>query len=147
SVILIVLILAGWQAYAYVASAPMRAEKVYEQGMTNMTPGRYPEAVRLFTKATDIYPQLGTAYLERGNAENILGQTDVALQDYSKAIEMGSLATAYTARRPIYLSRGDARRGGRRRTSRNPSAWNPRVTRIFSSGRSARMRAIMSMRF
>ena len=110
SVGVLVLILAGWQAYAYVISAPLRAEKVYLQGMSNMTPGRYEEAVRLFSKAVDIFPQLATAYLERGNAENILGETAGALADYDKAIEMGSLSAAYTARGRIYLSRGDTKR-------------------------------------
>lgn len=106
----VVLILASWQAYSYVASAPLRAEKIYLQGMSNMTPGRYVEAVRLFSKALDIFPQLAAAYLERGNAENIMGETEGALADYDKAIEMGNLAAAYTARGRIYVARGDAKR-------------------------------------
>jgi tetratricopeptide (TPR) repeat protein len=102
--------LAAWQAYAYVASAPLRAEKIYQQGMSNMTPGRYQEAVRLFTKAVEVYPQLAVAYLERGNAQNILGETQGAINDYDKAIEMGNLAAAYTARGRIYVGRGDTKR-------------------------------------
>jgi tetratricopeptide (TPR) repeat protein len=106
----VVLILVAWQGYSYVVSAPLRAEKVYLQGMSNMTPGRYEEAMRLFTKALDIFPQLAVAYLERGNAENILGETEGALSDYDKAIETGNLAAAYTARGRIYMARGDAKR-------------------------------------
>ena len=107
---LIVLIVAGWQGWSYLASAPLRAQQVYEQAMLNMTPGHYPEAVRLLSKAVDIYPQLSVAYLERGNAQNILGEVEGALADYDKAIEMGNLAAAYTARGRIYLKRGDAKR-------------------------------------
>ena len=106
----IVLIAAGWQGYAYLASAPLRSQRVYEEGMLSMTPGHYADAVRLFGKAVDIYPQLSVAYLERGNAENILGEVEGALADYDKAIEMGNLAAAYTARGRIYLKRGDAKR-------------------------------------
>ena len=106
----VVLIVAGWQGYSYVSSAPMRAQVVYEEGMTKMTPGHYAEAVRLFTKAVDIYPQLSSAYLERGNALNAMGEMEGALADYDKSIEMGNLAAAYTARGRIYLSRGDSNR-------------------------------------
>jgi tetratricopeptide (TPR) repeat protein len=110
SVALVVVIAAAWQGYTYLVTAPLRAQKVYDQAMLSMTPGHYDEAVRLFTKAVDIYPQLSAAYLERGNAENILGETEGAIADYDKAIEMGNLAAAYTARGRIYLQRGDPKR-------------------------------------
>jgi tetratricopeptide (TPR) repeat protein len=110
SVILVVLIAGLWQGYNYISSAPLRAQKVYDQAMLNMTPGRYDEAVRLFSKAVDIFPQLSVAYLERGNAENILGETEGAIADYDKAIETGNLAAAYTARGRIYLHRKDTTR-------------------------------------
>ena len=110
SVAVVVLIVAGWQGYSYVSSAPMRAQIVYDEAMTKMTPGHYPEAVRLFTRAVDIYPQLSAAYLERGNALNTMGETEGALADYDKAIEMGNLAAAYTARGRLYVARGDAQR-------------------------------------
>jgi tetratricopeptide (TPR) repeat protein len=96
-----------WQGFSYISAAPARAQAVYEQGMANMTPGHYQDAVRLFSKALDIYPELGVAYLERGNAENFLGETEGALADYDKAIEMGNLAAAYTARGRIHVTRGD----------------------------------------
>lgn len=108
SAIVAVLAVGAWQGYSYLASAPSRAQKVYEEGMLNMTPGRYAEAVRLFTRAVEIYPRLAVAYLERGNAQNFLGETAGALADYDKAIEAGSLAAAYTARGRLYLKRGDA---------------------------------------
>ncbi len=110
SVAVVVVIVGGWQVSSYIAAAPSRAQTVYEQGMAKMTPGSYPEAVRLFSKAVDIFPQLSVAYLERGNAENILGETEGALADYDKAIEMGNLAAAYTARGRIYVAKGDAKR-------------------------------------
>jgi tetratricopeptide (TPR) repeat protein len=110
SVALVLVIAALYEGYDYVTSAPLRAQKEYDQAMLNMTPGHYPEAVRLFTKAVDIYPQLSVAYLERGNALNILGEAEGAIADYDKAIEMGNLAAAYTARGRIYLKRGDTQK-------------------------------------
>jgi tetratricopeptide (TPR) repeat protein len=100
----------GWQIFTYVTTAPQRADKVFREGMAMMTPGHYPEAIKLFDKATEIYPALAAAYLERGNAQNVLGQTDAALADYDKAIDIGNLAAAYTARGRIYLSKGDKKR-------------------------------------
>jgi tetratricopeptide (TPR) repeat protein len=107
SVAVIVLIVAVWQVSSYLSAAPARAQTVYDQAMANMTPGHYQDAVRLFSKAVDIYPQLSIAYLERGNAENVLGETEGALADYDKAIEIGNLAAAYTARGRIRVTRGD----------------------------------------
>ncbi len=92
SATLVILVVGVWQVSSYIASAPMRAQKVYEQGMAQMTPGHYNDAVKLFTKAIEIYPQLSEAYLERGNAQNISGEKEGAIADYDKAIEMGNLA-------------------------------------------------------
>jgi tetratricopeptide (TPR) repeat protein len=108
--IVAVVIVGAWQGYSYISSAPQRAQKVYDQAMLSMTPGHYQDAVHLFSKAVDIYPQLSAGYLERGNAEEILGETEGAISDYDKAIETGNLAAAYTARGRIYLKRGDKKR-------------------------------------
>jgi len=110
SLAVIVLILAAWQGYVYLASAPLRAQQVYEQAMTQMSPGHYADAVRLFTRAVEIYPQLSVAYLERGNALNILAETEGAIADYDKAIELGGLPAAYTARGRIFMARGEKQR-------------------------------------
>jgi tetratricopeptide (TPR) repeat protein len=106
---IVVLGLAGWQIYAYTASAQQRAQNAFDQGMLKMTPGHYQEAIDLFSKAADIYPQLGAAYLERGNAENIAGRKEAAFADYEKAIAVSNLAPAFTARGLIYLGKGDAK--------------------------------------
>jgi tetratricopeptide (TPR) repeat protein len=110
TLIVIFLVIGGWQTYAYMASAGERAQKIFEQGMLSMTPGQYQEAIKVFGKAISINPQLGAAYLERGNAESILGQTDAALADYEKAIDVANIAAAYTARGRIYVGRGDDKR-------------------------------------
>ena len=110
TVTFVVLVVAGWQVYAYVSSAPQRAEKVFLEGMQKMAPGSYSEAIKLFTRATEILPSMGAAYLQRGNAENVLGQTDAALADYDQAITLSNLAAAYTARGGIYVGRGDKKR-------------------------------------
>jgi|SRR5215471_5056253 len=103
----VALAVAGWQIYAYIASAQQRAQKMFEQGMAKMTPGHYREAIDIFSKAVDIYPQLGAAYLERGNAENIAGEKEAAFADFEKAIEVSNLAPAFTARGLVYLGKGD----------------------------------------
>jgi tetratricopeptide (TPR) repeat protein len=103
------LIAAGIEAYLYVSSAPQRAQKKFAEGMQQMSPGKYQEAIQLFTTAIGIYPQMGAAYLERGNAQTALGRMDAALSDYAKAIENGDSAAAYTARGRVYLGRGDTK--------------------------------------
>jgi len=110
TVVVVVLIVGGWQTYVYVTSAPLRAQKLFTQAMGRMTPGRYQEAIDLFSKAVDVDPQMAVGYLERGNAENIVGQKEAAFADYEKAIEVGNLAAAFTARGMVYLSRNDAKK-------------------------------------
>lgn len=101
---------AGWGAYAYVSSAPQRAETQYHAAMIVMADGKYEAAVRGFTGAIQTWPQLANAYLERGVCHRYLHQDDRAMADFDQAIAIDSrLARAYTARGFIYRERGDNR--------------------------------------
>ena len=102
---------AGAWVYNYVASAPERADKEFQEGMKNMGPGKYPEAVIHFTKALSIYGQLPNAYLERGNANRVLGEMDAALADYEAAYNLNPvLPEAHSGIAVIYIERHDTAR-------------------------------------
>ncbi|HLH39554.1 MAG TPA: tetratricopeptide repeat protein [Bryobacteraceae bacterium] len=108
-----VLALAGlsWGAYAYIASAPQRADKEYQAAMKLMASGNYKDAIGKFSRAIVIWPQHFNAYLERGITHRYLNESDQALADFDRAIEINpNLASAYTARGFVYRDRGDTRR-------------------------------------
>src|SRR5690606_12596155 len=68
----------------------------------------YDSAVADFTVALDLDAGLTIAYVNRGNAYNNLGNTDLALVDYGKAIEMSpDFAIAYYSRGLVYRNRGE----------------------------------------
>jgi len=108
TVLAIVLLAAGVGIYNYIASAPQRADKEYQLGMTLMRPGKYPDAVAHFSRALEISPQLPDAYMQRGNAHRSLGDLDLALTDFQAAADLnGSLAEAHTGIAMIYVGRHD----------------------------------------
>jgi tetratricopeptide (TPR) repeat protein len=99
----------GVWTYNYLASAPERAENEFQTGMKSMSPGRYPDAVAHFTKAISIYNQLPNAYLERANANRVMGEMDAALADYQAAAELNPvLPEAQSGIAVIYIERRDA---------------------------------------
>jgi tetratricopeptide (TPR) repeat protein len=101
----------GGGIYAYLASAPDRANRQFQEAMKQMKPGNYGAAISGFTRAISIWPQMSEAYLERGSAYHALGKDDLALADFEQAIAVNpNLARAYSARGSIYRARGDARR-------------------------------------
>jgi tetratricopeptide (TPR) repeat protein len=106
-----VLVLAGagaWEAYAYVSGAPKRAQAVLVDGLQLMASGKYPQAIESFTRATKIWPRLGTGYLERGLAHLSVQDTNAAIEDFKRAIEVDrSLTEAHTALGSIYRQRGE----------------------------------------
>jgi tetratricopeptide (TPR) repeat protein len=102
---------AGAWTYNYIASAPERADQEYLEGMKSMSPGKYPDAVAHFTKAISIYNQLPNAYLERGNANRVLGEMDAALADYQAAADLNPvLPEAHSGIAVIYIERHDTAR-------------------------------------
>jgi len=106
-----VAIAAGAGVYNYIGSAAQRAEVEYQAGMKLMGPGTYAKAIASFTRAIEIWPQLGEAYLERGVAHRYLNETEQAMADFDKAIDVNpNLARAYSARGRVYRERGDIKR-------------------------------------
>jgi tetratricopeptide (TPR) repeat protein len=108
TLVVLISVAAGLGIYQYVASAEERAGKVFVQGMESLGAGRYPEAIARFTQAVGIWPRHAQAYLQRGNAHQILNQPDDALADFEMALKIDpNLAPAYTARGLIFVKRGD----------------------------------------
>ena len=97
-----------WAVYAFIESAPDRANSHYRQGMHLLGPGDFQGAAAQFTKAIAIFPEYADAYLGRGKARQASGQSEAALADFEKAIAINpTLDMAYTSRGIIELSRGD----------------------------------------
>lgn len=102
---------AGVWTYNFIASAPERADKEFQEGMKSMSPGKYPDAVVHFSKAISIYGQMPNAYLERGNANRVLGEMDAALADYQTAADLNPvLPEAHSGIAVIYIERHDVNR-------------------------------------
>ncbi|HML18551.1 MAG TPA: tetratricopeptide repeat protein [Bryobacteraceae bacterium] len=86
----------GWAVYAYIATAPQRAEQEFQAGMRLMQPGNYKNAIAHFNRALAISPKLATVYYERGVAHRLTNQDDNALADFEQAVALNAnLAPAY----------------------------------------------------
>jgi tetratricopeptide (TPR) repeat protein len=107
----VILVLGGGGGIVYyISTAPQRAEREFQVGMSNMAPGRYPAAVTHFNRAIEIKPQYPEAFLERANAHKILSDIDAALADYQTAAELNtSMIAAHNGIAMIYLERRDTR--------------------------------------
>ena len=70
--------------------------------------GDFENAAAEFTQAIAIVPEYADAYLGRGKARRLSGQSQAALEDFSAAIARdATLDAAYTARGTLLLERGD----------------------------------------
>ena len=104
---LIAIVGGGWYAYSYISGAPLRAKAVLDQGMRQMSPGKYQNAIPFFDRAISISAAYPEAYLYRGIAEHNLGQNDSALIDLDKAADLNpNLVRAYDERGRIYQEKG-----------------------------------------
>jgi tetratricopeptide (TPR) repeat protein len=106
---LAILIPAGaiWAVIDYVAGAPGRARAAFQDGMRSLGANDFAGAVTRFTKSLDTV-ETAEAHLERGNAYKGMGQSEKALADWSRAIDLdSSLAAAYTARATHYRLTGE----------------------------------------
>ncbi|HEY1760258.1 MAG TPA: tetratricopeptide repeat protein [Bryobacteraceae bacterium] len=98
----------AWGIYAYIASEPDRAQKVFQDGMLLMGAGDSKGAEARFTKAVGIWPHLASGYLERGLVRKSMNQVDAAMADFEQALSLdSSLGAAHTALGTIYSERGD----------------------------------------
>ena len=99
---------AAWQIYAYVSSAPARAQQAYEDGMRLAAQADFTGAEARFTRAVEIQPTLAPAYLERGLTRHSRNNLDGALADFQRAIMIDpDMAQAHTGLGLVYRDRGD----------------------------------------
>lgn len=111
SVIVLTVGAAAWGVYQYIASAPIRAEKAFQDGMRLTGAGDFKGAEKRFTEAVRISPAMAEGYLQRGLARKSMHQMDAAIHDFEHAInEDSDLGPAHTALGEIYRERGDLTR-------------------------------------
>lgn len=60
----------------------------FEQGMANLSAGRYRAAIEDFDEAIRLNPEFSLSYMNRGVAKGRLDRNEEAIQDYSRAIEL-----------------------------------------------------------
>jgi len=106
--IVIALGASGWSIYAWIASAPDRALGHNNEGARLFGIGDFQGAAAQFTDALKISPGYADAYVGRGKAEVVLGQTEIAIADFGKAMAIDpTLEQPYTQRGMLWRSRGD----------------------------------------
>jgi len=106
----IVVLAAAVGVVMYVADAPERADREFQEGMKMMRPGKYPDAIVHFTRVLSISAQRGDAHLERGNAHRSLDEPDEALADFQAAADLNpSIAEPHNGIALIYIERKDWR--------------------------------------
>jgi tetratricopeptide (TPR) repeat protein len=122
----------GWAVYSYITGAPQRAEDQFQAGMKSMQPGQYQNSIPVFTRSIQVH-ETAHAYLERGNAHRFLGETDLAIADYEKAIELdSSMAGAFSGLGSIYRDRHDMKRALEEYSK--SIAASPTVDALFERG-------------
>lgn len=87
-------------------------QEQYDLGLRYLEEGNYEEAILAFTAAIEIDPKQAPAYVGRGDAYMLSGETEenltAAQADYEKAIELDeSNADAYLGLADVYIRRGD----------------------------------------
>ena len=87
-------------------------QEQYDLGVRYLSDGNYEEAIIAFTAAIEIDPKRSPAYVGRGDAYVLSGETKdnltAARLDYEKAIELDEvLAEAYLGLADVYIRKGD----------------------------------------
>ncbi len=104
TLLLAVLLAAGWYAYSYKMSAPQRALVEFEKGVASMRPGAYGDAIAHFDKSIETWPNMPEAYLNRGITLHSSSQRDAALQDLDRALALNpNLTEALDEKGRIYI--------------------------------------------
>ena len=93
-------------------SAAMTWQEQYDLGVRYLSEGNYREAIIAFTAAIEIDPKQADAYVGRGQAYVLSGETEenlaAALADFEAAIELdGTLAEAWLGLADVYIRRGE----------------------------------------
>ncbi len=71
---------------------------LYESGMILRAKGQNQESIDRLTRAIQLKPTLGVAYLERARAYMQMGNRAAAQQDYQRAQQMGYGKNEFDAR-------------------------------------------------
>ncbi|MEY8316979.1 tetratricopeptide repeat protein [Oscillospiraceae bacterium 50-58] len=87
-------------------------QEQYDLGVRYLSEGNYEEAIIAFTAAIEIDPKRAPAYVGRGDAYVLSGETEenltAAQADYEKAIELDEmLAEAYLGLADVYIRQGE----------------------------------------
>lgn len=87
-------------------------QEQYDLGVRYLSEGNYREAIIAFTAAIEIDPKQAPAYVGRGDAYVLFGETEenlsAARMDYEKAIELDETsAEAYLGLADVYIRQGD----------------------------------------
>ena len=93
-------------------SAAEKWQEQYDLGMRYLEEQNYEEAIVAFTAAIEIDPKQADAYIGRGHAYRLSGETDedfaLALADYQTALDLdGTKTEAYLGMAEIYILQGD----------------------------------------
>lgn len=89
---------------------PIAAREAFDAGARNLRTARYSEAVLSLGRAVSLQPRFAEAYLLRGRAYLGLNDTDHAIADFSKTIELNPTDLgAYYALANVRFTRGDFR--------------------------------------
>lgn len=90
-----------------VGVSEMADRQYYNLGLIAMKNGNFREALKEFTKATEIKPDECKYYNDRGVAYKRLGELDKAFTDYNKSLEINPHYTnALNNRGVVYLEQG-----------------------------------------
>lgn len=79
----------------YLKYQPNNANVWYESGMILRSKKQNPEAIERLTRAIQLDPGMGVAYLERARAHYQSGNKAVAQQDYQRAAQLGVQMTEF----------------------------------------------------
>ena len=82
----------------YLKYDPDKADIWYESGMILRSKGQNQEAIERLSKAIQLKPTFGIAYLERARAYTQAGNHDAAQQDYQRAEQLGVKKTEFDAK-------------------------------------------------
>lgn len=90
----------------------MTWQEQYDLGVRYLSEGNYEEAIIAFTAAIEIDPKQAPAYVGRGQAYVLSGDTEdnlsAAQADFEAAVELdGSLADAWLGLADVHIRRGD----------------------------------------
>jgi tetratricopeptide (TPR) repeat protein len=123
----------GWGIYAYMGTAPQRAQAAFDDAQRLMSAGHYEKAIDGFSRTLSIWPQMANAYVQRGLAHHFLGEDPQALEDLDRALGLDpNLPDAYAAKGAISRDHGDVSRAMEEYTRSIQS--NPNVEAFFERG-------------